>query len=111
MPTGGISMAIIAGWLLPKQVTLAEMQLKSQWQFILWRFLVRFVAPAISMVMFWYNLCCFHCRFNKAKLRVRRPATTGAMTEMNSHNMVKQKINFSSVAVVCNSSLTKLIQH
>jgi neurotransmitter:Na+ symporter, NSS family len=56
MPIGGISMAAIAGWLLPKQVTLAEMQLRSQWQFKLWRFLVRFVAPAILMVMFWYNL-------------------------------------------------------
>jgi NSS family neurotransmitter:Na+ symporter len=56
MPIGGILMAVIGGWLISKQVTFAELHLKSEWQFHVWRFLVRYVAPAILLVLFFYNL-------------------------------------------------------
>jgi neurotransmitter:Na+ symporter, NSS family len=56
MPVGGILMAILAGWILSKEVVFAEMNLKSEWQFVVWRFLVRFLAPVIVFWLFVYNL-------------------------------------------------------
>jgi NSS family neurotransmitter:Na+ symporter len=56
MPIGGILMAVIGGWLLSKQVAFTELQINSEWQFYVWRFLVRYVAPAILLVLFFYNL-------------------------------------------------------
>jgi len=56
MPVGGILMAILAGWLLSKEVVFAEMNLKSEWQFAVWRFLVRYIAPIILLWLFVYNL-------------------------------------------------------
>jgi len=56
MPVGGILMAILAGWVLSRDVVFAEMNLTSEWQFIVWRFLVRFLAPLIVLALFIYNL-------------------------------------------------------
>jgi NSS family neurotransmitter:Na+ symporter len=56
MPIGGILMAVIGGWLLSKQVAFTELKINSEWQFYVWRFLVRYVAPAILLVLFFYNL-------------------------------------------------------
>ncbi len=56
MPVGGILMAILAGWILSRQVVFEEMNMKSNWQFMLWRFLVRFMAPLIVLALFIYNL-------------------------------------------------------
>jgi NSS family neurotransmitter:Na+ symporter len=56
MPVGGILMAVLAGWILSREVVLSEMNLMSHWQFIVWRFLVRFLAPLIVLALFIYNL-------------------------------------------------------
>ncbi len=56
MPVGGILMAVLGGWILSKEVVFAEMNLKSEWQFRLWRFLIRFLAPLIVLALFIYNL-------------------------------------------------------
>jgi NSS family neurotransmitter:Na+ symporter len=56
MPVGGILMAVLGGWILSKEVVFAEMNLKSEWQFTLWRFLIRFLAPLIVLALFIYNL-------------------------------------------------------
>jgi len=56
MPIGGILMAVLAGWILSKEVVFAEMNLTSSWQFKLWLFLIRFLAPLIVLTMFFYNL-------------------------------------------------------
>lgn len=56
MPVGGILMAILAGWLLSEKIVFAEMNLKSKWQFMIWRFLIRFLAPLIVLALFIYNL-------------------------------------------------------
>ncbi len=56
MPVGGILMAVLAGWILSKEVVFAEMNLKSEWQFTVWRFLVRYLAPIILLWLFVYNL-------------------------------------------------------
>jgi len=47
MPVGGILMAVIAGWLLPKSVTQEELLNPKAIHFAVWRFLIRFVAPAV----------------------------------------------------------------
>ncbi|HNV30663.1 MAG TPA: sodium-dependent transporter [Cyclobacteriaceae bacterium] len=56
MPVGGILMAILAGWILSKEVVFSDMNLTSRWQFIVWRFLVKFVAPLFVLALFIYNL-------------------------------------------------------
>lgn len=56
MPIGGILMAILSGWILSKDVIFVEMNLKSEWQFTIWRFLIRFLAPAVVLALFIYNL-------------------------------------------------------
>jgi neurotransmitter:Na+ symporter, NSS family len=56
MPIGGILMAVLAGWVLSKQVSHGELQLKNENLFITWRFLIRFAAPAALFGVFISNL-------------------------------------------------------
>jgi NSS family neurotransmitter:Na+ symporter len=56
MPLGGILMAVIAGWLISKEVSKNELQLKDDRLFLLWHFLIRFVAPAAVLLIFISNL-------------------------------------------------------
>lgn len=52
MPVGGILMAVIAGWLLPKGVAQEELLNPKAIYFSIWRFLIRFVAPAsVAMIL------------------------------------------------------------
>ena len=56
MPVGGILMAVLAGWVLTKRVAFSEMNLKSERQFEVWRFLVKYLAPLMLLTLFFYNL-------------------------------------------------------
>ncbi|MDZ4714571.1 MAG: sodium-dependent transporter [Cytophagales bacterium] len=56
MPVGGILMAVIAGWLLPKTVCREELNVSSARAFMLWRFLIRYVAPLAVLGIFLSNL-------------------------------------------------------
>jgi NSS family neurotransmitter:Na+ symporter len=56
MPIGGILMAVLAGWILPKQVVFQELNLKGEWQFSTWHFLVKYFAPLILLILFLYYL-------------------------------------------------------
>lgn len=56
MPVAGILMAVIAGWLLPKTVASEEMLQPKPLHLAVWRFLVRFVAPAAVAMIFISNL-------------------------------------------------------
>jgi NSS family neurotransmitter:Na+ symporter len=56
MPIGGILMAILAGWILSGETTRQELNLSNPIQFIVWRVLIRFVAPLILLLLFIYNL-------------------------------------------------------
>lgn len=56
MPLGGILMAIMAGWLLPKETIQKELQLTSSIQFLTWRFIVRWLAPLAVACLLIYNL-------------------------------------------------------
>jgi len=56
MPMGGILMAILAGWFLSSDVSFKEMNITNPWQFRVWRFLIRFMAPLIVLALFIYNL-------------------------------------------------------
>jgi len=56
MPVGGILMAVIAGWLLSKEVAGEELLHPKLVHLTLWRFLIRFVAPAAVAMIFIANL-------------------------------------------------------
>ena len=56
MPVGGILMAILAGWIIPKASSRDELDIKQAWVFNVWRFLIRFVAPATVAAIFISNL-------------------------------------------------------
>jgi neurotransmitter:Na+ symporter, NSS family len=56
MPIGGILMAVLAGWVLSKQTSRDELRLQNENLFMVWRFLIRFVAPAALSAVFISNL-------------------------------------------------------
>ncbi len=56
MPLGGILMAVIAGWLISENSSQDELNLGNQRIFLIWQFLVRFVAPASVLGIFVSNL-------------------------------------------------------
>ena len=56
MPIGGILMAVIAGWLISTEVSKHELQLKDNRLFLVWHFLIRFVALAAVLLIFISNL-------------------------------------------------------
>src|SRR6478609_5649006 len=45
MPVGGILMATLAGWILSQNISREEMKLSNNTLFLLWLFLIRFIAP------------------------------------------------------------------
>lgn len=56
MPIGGILMAILAGWVLTKKASHDELKLENENLFMVWRFLIRFAAPAALFGVFISNL-------------------------------------------------------
>ena len=56
MPLGGILMAVIAGWILKKEVSAQEMKLENLLIFRIWLFLIRYIAPAFLAMVFITNL-------------------------------------------------------
>lgn len=56
MPVGGILMAIIGGWLLSRQSSKEELNITDENIFRIWRFLVRYVAPSVVLIIFISNL-------------------------------------------------------
>ena len=56
MPIGGILMAVIAGWFMSRSSTSEELGMSDERLFFIWRFLVRYVAPAVVLVIFVSNL-------------------------------------------------------
>jgi neurotransmitter:Na+ symporter, NSS family len=52
LPLGGILIAVFAGWVLPRAVTLDELGGRDGIGYRLWRFLIRYVAPAaVALVL------------------------------------------------------------
>ncbi|GHE21395.1 sodium-dependent transporter [Halomonas urumqiensis] len=51
MPLGGLLIALFAGWALTHSEVMKEMRTSETW-FMIWRFLVRFVAPAAVSFVF-----------------------------------------------------------
>jgi neurotransmitter:Na+ symporter, NSS family len=56
MPIGGILMAVMAGWIFSRESSRDELKMEDESIFILWRFLVRFVAPVTVAAIFVSNL-------------------------------------------------------
>lgn len=52
LPIGGIFYAIFAGWVMKREHTHAELQLKSDLIYEVWLFLTRFVAPIGILIVF-----------------------------------------------------------
>jgi len=52
LPLGGICIAIFAGWLMTKETSQAELDMKSKVGYPVWQVLIRFVAPiSVSIVL------------------------------------------------------------
>lgn len=52
LPLGGICIAIFAGWLMTKEKSQAELDMKSEVGYSIWQVLIRFIAPiAVSIVL------------------------------------------------------------
>ena len=56
MPIGGILMAVMAGWLISRDSSFRELNMESKSLYVVWRFLVRYVAPAVVLFIFIFNL-------------------------------------------------------
>lgn len=56
MPTGGLLIAVLAGWGLRRSATLDELQVNDNHWYRFWRILVRFVVPAAIAMVFLVNL-------------------------------------------------------
>ena len=56
MPAGGVLVALLAGWGLRSSATLDELQLTNGRLYKSWRFLVRYLVPAVITVVFVVNL-------------------------------------------------------
>ncbi len=56
MPVGGILMAVIGGWFITRQTSRASLSLSNPILYIVWRFLVRYVAPVAVLLIFLSNL-------------------------------------------------------
>lgn len=51
MPLGGLMVALMAGWALPRAVARETLGLKDGPAFKVWRFAVRYVVPAVIVVV------------------------------------------------------------
>ncbi len=56
MPIGGIGFAILAGWLLRRDLQVAELGVGDGVLYQLWLVLTRFVAPVAVLLVFYFNL-------------------------------------------------------
>ncbi|KXJ49795.1 MAG: sodium-dependent transporter [Cycloclasticus sp.] len=52
LPLGGLSIAVFAGWVMSKENSASELQLKSPILFNSWLFLVKFVSPVAVAIVF-----------------------------------------------------------
>ena len=51
LPLGGLFIAIYAGWFMPRKLRMAEMEDIAGGFVMLWFLLIRFVAPALVIVV------------------------------------------------------------
>jgi len=56
LPVGTVGYAVFAGWWMSRSTLMETLGLNPGWQFNLWLFLTRFVAPIGVLTVFWYNL-------------------------------------------------------
>ncbi len=51
LPVSGLLVALFAGWVLPREISESELGLKSRKVYLVWLFLLRWVAPAVILVI------------------------------------------------------------
>ena len=56
LPLGGLAIALFAGWIMSEKDTTDELRLGANWQYKLWRFLVRFISPAGVILFFLHTI-------------------------------------------------------
>ena len=56
MPLGGVCIAVFVGWRVRREVLQAEFGESGGWIFWLWLQLIRYLAPAAILAVFWVNL-------------------------------------------------------
>jgi NSS family neurotransmitter:Na+ symporter len=52
LPLGGLLIAIFAGWIMAKEGSAKELNLKFPWMYDIWLFLIRFVSPLAVIIVF-----------------------------------------------------------
>ncbi len=52
LPIGALLFAVFAGWVMKRDDSHDELALSRQWQYRLWRFLIRYVAPISILIIF-----------------------------------------------------------
>lgn len=56
LPTGALGFAIFVGWILDQQIVKQALNLRSEFAFKLWQFLIRYVAPIGILLVFGFGL-------------------------------------------------------
>ena len=56
LPISGLLIAVFAGWNLPADITRNELAPSSTWLYSLWLFLLRWLAPAIILLILYFNI-------------------------------------------------------
>jgi len=56
LPISGLLMAVFAGWILPRRISLEELGLRDGLRYRLWRLVVRWLGPAAVLAIFVFNL-------------------------------------------------------
>ncbi|MFT6836454.1 MAG: NSS family neurotransmitter:Na+ symporter [Francisellaceae bacterium] len=54
LPIGGIFYAIFTGWIMKKKFTKEELNFRSNWLYIIWLYLIRFIAPTSVFIILIY---------------------------------------------------------
>lgn len=55
-PIGAIGFTVFAGWFLTREVTEGEIGFSKKWQYLVWRFLCRYVVPSAIVLIFLSNI-------------------------------------------------------
>ena len=52
LPLGGMLIALFAGWFMSEQATRDELEMRNEWVYQSWRFLVRYISPFAILIVF-----------------------------------------------------------
>ncbi|MFT5351395.1 MAG: NSS family neurotransmitter:Na+ symporter [Gammaproteobacteria bacterium] len=56
LPISGLLVALFAGWIVPNNIALSELGIKSKILYLIWRFLLRWLAPVVILLILIFNV-------------------------------------------------------